>query len=326
MRGAVASKSIRNLAPALLAVAAIYAVCTLIAMSTWASHTVVATSVAFDLTVTATFAFWLLAVRPGHAPPKALIRVAAIGFVVAKLLVGLGALGMVGALAEAAVLVWLGIRIRRIARRTRELRRAGHGLHASLDVAFTDVLRPRAVASGIATEVAAMILAVTGWFRRAPAGYSMHRNTGFMAIVGVLCALAIVETVGMHLVIMQWSETAAVVSTVLSAYAVLWLFGAIHAVRLSPIRFLGDDLVIERGFGARVAVPRQLVAETTPIAAKQDGALDLSYLDPNVLLVFREPVTVHRLFGRTKKADRITISVDDRDDLLAALNTDRDRA
>src|SRR5262249_11333144 len=107
----------RSLAPAFLVVAAIYAGCTAIPMSAWATHQVVATSVAFDLTITSTFAFWLLAVRPGHAKPKSLIRVAAIGFVVAKLLVGLGALGMVGALAEAAVVVWLGIRIRRIARR-----------------------------------------------------------------------------------------------------------------------------------------------------------------------------------------------------------------
>jgi hypothetical protein len=225
------------------------------------------------------------------------------------------------------VLVWLGIRIRRIARRTRELRRLGHGLHASLDVAFCETLRrPRAVASGIATEVTALILAVTGWFRRAPAGYSMHRNSGFMMIVGVLCSLAVVEAVGMHLVVMQWSSTAAIVLTILSIYGLLWLLGMTHAVRLSPLRFLGDDLVIERGFRARLAVPRHAIAEATPAAAKVDGALDLAYGGPNVLLVFREPVLVHGLFGRTKTADRIMISVDDRDGFLTALNTGRDRA
>jgi hypothetical protein len=314
------------LAPALGAIAAIYAACTAIALSAWSSHQLVATGVAFDLTITSTFAFWLLAVRPGHAQPKAMIRVAAIGFVVAKLLVGLGALGMVGALAETAVVVWLAIRIRRIARRARELRRLGHGLHASLDIAFTDVLRPRAVASGIATEVSTMILAVTGWFRRAPAGYSMHRNTGFMMIVGVLCALAVVEAVGMHVVVMQWSSTAAIVLTILSIYGLVWLLGMTHAVRLSPLRFLGDDLIIERGLRARLAVPRGLVAEATPVTAKVDGALDLAYFDANLLLVFREPVVVHGLFGRTKTTDRITLSVDDREGFVAALRTDRDRA
>jgi hypothetical protein len=326
MSAAVSVRSIRSLVPAFLAIAAIYGVCTAIALSTWSSHQVVATSVAFDLTITSTFAFWLLAVRPGHAKPKSLIRVAAIGFVVAKLLVGLGALGMIGALAEIAVLVWLGIRIRRIARRARELRRLGHGLHASLDVAFCETLRPRAVASGIATEVSAFTLAVTGWFRRAPTGYSMHRNTGFMPLVGVLCALAVIETVGMHVVIMQWSSTAAIVATILSVYGLLWLLGAIHAVRLSPLRFLGDDLIVERGFRARLAVPRHAIVETTPITAKVDGVLDLAYFEPNLMMVFREPITVHGLFGRTKTVDRITISVDDRDGFLAALNTDRDRA
>ena len=317
---------VAKLAPAVFAVAAIYAVCTAIAFSAAASHRLVATSIAFDLTVTSTAAFWLFAVRPGHVQRKSLIRVAAIGFVFAKLLVGLGALGMVGALAELVVLVWLAIRIRRIVRRTRELRRLGHGLHASLDTAFSETLRPRALSSALATEVCAAMLAVTGWFRRAPAGYSMHRNTGFMMMFGVLCALAIVETVGVHLVVMQWSATAALVITILSAYGLLWMFGMAHAVRLSPLRFLGEDLVIERGFQSRLVVPRALIADATPVATKVDGALDLAYFDPNVLLVFREPIAVHGLFGRTKTADRVTISVDDRDRFLAALSTDRGRA
>jgi hypothetical protein len=149
----------------------------------------------------------------------------------------------------------------------------------------------------------------------------MHRSSGVMAIVGVLAALAVVETVGMHVVLMQSSTTAAIVSTVLSAYTLLSILGMAHAMRLSPLRFIGDELVIERGFRARIVVPRAQIAEATPIAAKLDGTLDLSYFDPNVVVTLRSPVVAHGLFGRTRTADRVLLTVDDRDGFLATLSS-----
>src|SRR5262249_2466457 len=142
-----------------------------------------------------------------------------------------------------------------------------------------------------------------------------------MTIVGVIAVLAAIETAGMHVVLAQWSTTAAIVSTILSAYGLIWILGAAHAVRLSPLRFIGDDLVIERGFRARIVVPRAQIAEATPIAAKLDGVVDLSFGGPNVLVTFRAPVTVHGLFGRTRTADRVMLTVDDRDGLLATLSS-----
>jgi hypothetical protein len=124
---------------------------------------------------------------------------------------------------------------------------------------------------------------------------------------------------------MRWSRAAAIVASVLSAYGLVWMLGAAHAVRLSPLRFVGDHLVLERGFRAHALVPRALIAGATPIAAKLDGALDLSCFDPNLLLTFREPVAVHGLLGRTRMTDRVMLSVDDRDGFIAALSRpDRD--
>lgn len=310
----------RSLAPALAALAVVYAACLAIAATPMAAHSLVAAGIAFDLTITATAAFWWLAVRPGHAKPGSLLRVAALGFAAAKLLVGLGALGAAGVLAELIALAWLALRIRRIARRSRELRRLGHGLPSALDAAFTETLRPRALASALAIETSAVILAVTGWFRRRPAGYSMHERSGVLLILGVLVALAFVESVVTHIVLAHWSPTAAVVASILSAYGLLWILGAAHAIRLSPLRFIGSDLVIERGFRARALVPFSQIASATPIASKLDGALDLAYSDPNLLLTFCEPVAVRGLFGRTRLTDRLTLSVDDRDGFIAALS------
>ncbi len=307
------------LGPALLGVAVVYAASAVIAQMAIAQHPAIAMGIAFDLTVTSAAVFWWLAVRPGKASRKALVRVVALGFVAAKLLVGLSALGAVGAAAEVGVLALLVVRVRRIVRRTRVERAAGHGLPAALEIAFAAVLPARAVASALATEVAVMILAVTGWFRRAPAGYAMHRTNAYVTVIGVLGFLAVVETVILHVVLAHYAPTLAIVSTVLSIYSVAWLIGEAHAARLSPLRVIGDDLVIERGAIRRAIVPRAVIASATAIDGKVDGAVDLSLLGPNVLLELREPVIVHGMFGRQRRADKIMLSVDDRDAVLALL-------
>jgi hypothetical protein len=58
-----------GLAPALLALASIYAVGVAIACSSLLEHRGMAVAVSFDLTATSALAFWWLAIRPGHARP-----------------------------------------------------------------------------------------------------------------------------------------------------------------------------------------------------------------------------------------------------------------
>jgi hypothetical protein len=311
--------------PALFAVVVVHAACAAIAQTAMADHRAVAVALAFDLTVTASAAFWWLAVRPGHARPRTLVRVAAIGFVAAKLLVGLHALGALGALAELIVLVAFVVRLRRVVTTTHIERRRGHGMTFALATGLGTVVPVPPIAHGLAVEVSAAYLAMTGWFRRAPTGVSMHRSTGYLLIVGTLCALAAIETALAHVVIVQVAPTAAVVTTVLSVYGLVWLLGHAHAVRLQPARVIDGALVIERGVLARVAVPVGDIAsiDTAPVVAASPtpGTVDVSLGGANITLALRAPATVHGLFGRIRRADRLLLSIDDVDALRALVAT-----
>lgn len=312
------------LLPALLAVAAVYAISTLIAMSSWSQHAPVAIGIACDLTLTSAALFWLLAVRPGHARPRALIRVVLLGVALARLLVGIRALGVIGVAVEAAVTVWLVVRIRRIVRRTRELRRTGLGLAAALEDALCIVFPVRAVASVLAVEIATVVYATTGWFRSPGEGFTMHRRSGYLLFVGVIVVLAVIEMVGTHVVLMRVAPTVAIVATILSAYSLLWLVGVAHAVRLSPLRFTPSGVVIERGVLRRTVVPEHAIARALAIATAPavpaDDMADLSYVEPNVLLELHAPVDVHGLFGRRRRATKLLLSIDDRDAFLRRLS------
>jgi hypothetical protein len=316
----------KPLLPALLAVAAVYAISTLIAFSSWSTHTPVAIGIACDLTLTSAALFWLLAVRPGHARPRALIRVVLLGVALARLLVGIRALGVIGIAVEAAVMVWLVVRVRRIVRRTRELRRAGLGLAAALEDALCIVFGVRAVASVLAVEIATVVYATTGWFRSPGEGFTMHRRSGYLLFVGVIVVLAVVEMVGTHVVLMRVAPTVAIVATILSAYSLLWLVGVAHAVRLSPLRFTPSGVVIERGVLRRTIVPEHAIARAVPVATGSADAIDLSYVEPNVLLELSAPVEVHGLFGRKRSATKLLLSIDDRDAFLARLSARSTRA
>ncbi len=266
------------LAPALLALLAIYIVATALALTLAQAHPQLAPAVGFDLTVTATAVFWWLAVRPGHARPRTLARVAALGFVAAKLLVGLHALGWAGIAAEAVVLAALVVRVRRVSHRTRRERAAGHGQTFALAAGLEDALPVPAIARVLAVELSAVALAFTGWFRRPPAGASMHRSSGFVTIIGVMCALVVIETALTHLVIAQLAPTVAIVMTVLSVYGVVWLVGNAHAVRLQPLRVIDGALVIERGVVARASVPVAAITSITPLTlGAPKGSVDLSF-------------------------------------------------
>jgi hypothetical protein len=162
-----------------------------------------------------------------------------------------------------------------------------------------------------------MVLALTGWFRRAPEGFSMHRRTSYLAVMGVFCFLIVVESGAAHLVLASFSATAAWVATGLSLYTLLWMIGDAHAVRLSPLRLTPEGLLIERGRRWRVLVPWADLAEATPIESRVDGALDLSLLGPNVLLTLRTPALARGPLGITRSAARLTLSIDDRDAFLA---------
>lgn len=309
----------RALLPALLAVGGVYAVSTVLAFTLVRAHPSLGIAVAIDLTLTAAALFWLLAVRPGHAKPAALIRVLVLGLALARLLVGISALGIVAVAIELAVITVLVVRARRVVRQVRALVREGAGLTSALDTAFRATIPVPAVANVLAMEVSMVIFAITGWFRTPPAGFAMHRRSGVLLILGVLAVLAVVEAVVMHIVLVRVAPTVAIVVTALSAYGVLWLIGFAHAVRLSPLRFTAQGLVIERGVTRRAFVPTGVIVRATPVAAATTDAADLSYVEPNVLVELSEPVQIHGLLGRSRTASKLLLSIDERDAFFARL-------
>jgi hypothetical protein len=181
---------------------------------------------------------------------------------------------------------------------------------------------PARVAAIFASELGALGLALTGWFRRPRPGFAM-RSTGWLLYAGVLCFLVATETVAAHIALAMWKPVIAWISTISSAYALVWLAGDAQAIRLYPVAIAGDTLRVTIGVRWHTAIPLADITAVTEIHTPPDGALSLALLAPTVLVILRAPVEVAGLLGRRKRADRIALTIDDPRAFIAAVAAGR---
>ena len=280
----------------------------------------IALAATFDLTITATAVVWWLGVRRGAVPAWTALAVLSWGVALARTRVPHAPIGMLAYLAaalEVITLGWLALRIRRVVATARAARDAGP--IGAIEAGLVAARLPARVAAILASEIAVVGLALTGWFRRPAAGGFAMRSTGWILFAGVLGFLVVVETAAAHIALAMWSPTVAWISTVSSAYTLLWLAGDAQAIRLYPVAVTGDALRVTVGVRWRAAIPRADIASVVETRTVPDGALSLALFEPTVLVTLRAPITIHGLIGRRRVADRIALTIDDPKAFIAAV-------
>jgi len=279
-----------------------------------------ALGVTFDLTVTATALVWWFGVRRKAVSPWVAVAVFSWGVVAARRWVPhapLGALVAIGGGLEVLTVGWLLIRIRRVVRVARTSR--DQGPIGSVEAGLVAARVPARVAAILASEIAVVGLALTGWFRRpAPDALAM-RSTGWMLIAGVIGGLVVAESVVTHIALATlWSPLAAWIASASSVYALLWLVGDAQAIRLYPVAVTGGMLYLRLGVRWRGSVPLAQIAAIEEIRTVPEGAINLALMEPTVLVTLRAPIELRGLMGKTRKGDRIALTIDDPKRLITA--------
>jgi hypothetical protein len=126
--------------------------------------------------------------------------------------------------------------------------------------------------------------------------------------------LMIVETVGLHFIVMHWSAVAAFIITALSVYGLIWLIGDFHAIRLHPVILTYDNLFLRTGIRWSATIPISEIAEVeigNRKPKKSKTYLRASILYPRVILHLTHPVPVKGLFGMLRHPSQIGLSIDD---------------
>lgn len=265
-----------------------------------------------DLTVTATLIVWWFGVRRRALPGWIAVATFSWGVAMARAWVPhapLSALAALGGVLEVVTMGWLLVRIRRVVRTARAAR--DEGPIGSIEAGLFAARIPARAATILASELAVVVLALTGWFRRPPPGAMSMRSTGWMTIPWLIGFLLIGETIATHLLVAMWSPLAAWIATASSAYLLLWVIADTQAIRLYPVAISGATLHVRLGVRWRAAIPLAEVASITEIRAVPEGALDLALFEPTVLVTLRTPAVLHGLLGKQRRGDRIALTIDD---------------
>lgn len=188
------------------------------------------------------------------------------------------------------------------------------------------VLGSRVPADIITTEVAILYHAFR-WRRNKSddeTAFSMHRTTGYLAIVLALGMILVVEAAAMHLLISRWSVTAAWVLTALSTYGLIWIAGDYRAIVARPLNVTPTRLSIRLGLRWEADVPIAWIRRVETVrggAAKptRDTLVAVLLGEPNVSVSFDRHVEFTGLYGMRRAVREVRLHVDDAERYLAAL-------
>jgi hypothetical protein len=310
------------------AIGALYLVSIALARSlpSFEAPELVGLGVTLDLTVTSTAIVWLALVRRGRAPSWVLLPTFVAGAATARLALppeARGALALVAgawAAAELGLATLLVVRARRLAARARALRAEGRSRLESWEQALGELLGAPRIAAALVLEVAVLAHAAGGWFLRAPAGtFTVHRRRSWPLLAATIAFLVAVETVAVHLLLARVSPLAAWIATASSGYALLWLAGDAHALRLGGLRVEAGAVRIAVGLRWRLTIPREDLAAARLADAAPPGALRADVLWPNLVLELRRPARARGPFGIERATRAIALSVDEPERFIAAL-------
>lgn len=187
----------------------------------------------------------------------------------------------------------------------------------------------------LVAELDMLRYALLGWWEPMPAtrpgvaAFASHRESGLVALLGIVCFGLLIESAALHLLVRMWSPMAAGWLLVADAYALLLFVAHGHAVRLQPTLLTADELLVRVGFFWQVAVPHG--GWPTAELLRGDFAADAETLNlarplltaPNVMLTFATPVSVTGPYGIRRLARRLALYLDQPTALLDALSTPR---
>lgn len=292
---------------------------------------VVAVALPLDFMVGIPLAFYLVVLRPKKMTPLAILPVIWLGYGLSALVLGSPAAGILPVLLAALFPVEAAIAVREILRLARLFKRAKTQSADPLKwfYAVTHYLvRKELPARMMAAELGVWYYALISW-RKKPSveaddkAYSYHNAGGYMSVMLGLGLAFPVEIVAVHMLLSQWNATVAMVVTLLSVYAAVWLVGDARARALRPVVLGKDELRIECGIQMKGTISLSNIASVScHEPADIDKADKLNYgtfYQANVWIVMHDPVEVRTFLG-TKRLFAIGLSLDDPKEFIQELS------
>ncbi len=288
---------------------------------------IMAIAIATDLAVGVPLLYYLLLVRKRFLPPLSIVPVVvltllAIRFILPSSQQSYLRFGEFLILAiELSIAAFILFKLRHIIREYRSARRDCLYFIDALRTGLQKSFGSELLAAILATEISMLYLVFAGWFtkfrtsRQNVSAYSYHQESYFSFIFWPLVALVIVEAGLLHLIVGIWTQIGAWILTAINVYALLWMVGHFHAVRLQPLIVDDEYIHIRTGLIWRGRIPLAKIADLrkpTLVDSKVPGYVSAALMgEPDMVVVLKEAEELESLFARKKETSIIGISLDD---------------
>lgn len=286
--------------------------------------TVDAVALPLDFMVGIPLMFYFMVVRPRRWTPLCVIPVIWIGYGLSVLALGSVDAGILPALLPVLLVVEAAIAIREIMRIIRAFQAAkarSTDPMAWLYEAVSYVVPKEAPARMMAAELSVWYYALFSWRKKltvkpSETMFSYHNAGGYMNMMLGLGLAFPVEILAVHMLLLQWSVIAAMIVTLLSIYAAVWLVGDARARVMRPIVVNESTMRLECGIQMEAIIPLDRIETVTFLDAEVRDIPDAEKLNygtfyrANAWIVAKQPVEVRTLLG-VKRARAIGVSIDD---------------
>lgn len=152
--------------------------------------------------------------------------------------------------------------------------------------------------------------------------YSYHKNAEYFGIFLMLVHAMLIEIVGVHILVMQWSGIAAWIVTFFDVYFLFFLIADYRAITLSPVVLTEDKIHVQMGIRSFLELDCSNIEsinwESTEKQErkKEKGAYYVTLpaffeKDPKLEIRLKHPVESTGIFGLKKMVRKVYVTVDD---------------
>ncbi len=180
---------------------------------------------------------------------------------------------------------------------------------------------PKAVVVPVVTEIAVFYYGFIYWKKRKLKNneFSYHKNSGTIPLLIAVIGIVAIETVTVHILLAKWSNTAALIFTILSVYSGIQIFGFLKSMLKRPIAIENNKLFLRYGIMTETTIDLKNIESVELLSKDIEFNKETRKLSPfgaleshNVVIRLKEENTFTGLYGIKRKYRVLALYVEDK--------------
>ena len=152
--------------------------------------------------------------------------------------------------------------------------------------------------------------------------FTYHKRSGILAVLFVFIFLIFIETVVLHLLLIEWNTIVAWLLTISSLYMALQLTAISKAVLYRPIIIEKDQIILRYSFLKKASIAIKDI-KNIQLSRSKPGSKDLVTLSPfgeleafNMVISFKSNQIITNAYGKENNCSSLCLSIDNPEDFI----------